>query len=208
MIAMNETVTESWGPRAAESDVELVGRARTGDSAALDALVRRHRQSAYVFALQLLGNQDDALDVAQDALLRFVRSLDRFDTERPVRPWLLTIVRNVTRDLWRKRSRSEVQLPETVEGPDLLAQLVDPRANPDRDLRTNELRRRVWSGIARLPEKKREILVLRDFHDHSYAEIAEILGIPMGTVMSRLHGARRQLGTILGPEVLDGSREA
>jgi len=202
MIAMSETVSESCGPQVAESDAELVVRAKRGESEALDTLVRRHRQAAYVFALQLLRNRDDALDAAQDALLRFVRSLDRFDAQRPVRPWLMTIVRNVVRDQWRKRARTEVSLPDSEDGPDLASQLVDPRANPERDLRTSELRRRVWRGIERLPDKKREILVLRDFHDHSYAEIAEILEIPMGTVMSRLHGARRQLGKVLGPDVL------
>lgn len=206
MIAMNETVSEPWAHQTEESDTDLVRRARSGESEALDVLVRRHRQSAYVFALQLLGNRDDALDAAQDALLRFVRSLDRFDSHRPVRPWLLTIVRNVVRDLWRKRAHSEVNLPAADDGPDLASQLVDPRSNPERDLRTSELRRRVWRAIDRLPEKKREILVLRDFHDHSYAEIAEILEIPMGTVMSRLHGARRAVGKLLGRDVLEGSR--
>jgi len=204
MIAMNETVSESWSLQSATSDSELVERAQAGDEDALDEVVRRHRQSAYVFALQLLRNRDDALDAAQDALLRFIRSIDRFDASRPVKPWLLTIVRNVVRDQWRKRARSEVSLPDSEDGPDLASQLVDERADPDNDLRKSELRRRVWRAIEQLPEKKREILVLRDFHDNSYSEIAEILGIPMGTVMSRLHGARRQLGKLLGPEVLGG----
>jgi RNA polymerase sigma-70 factor (ECF subfamily) len=71
--------------------------------------------------------------------------------------------------------------------------LVDPTPNPEADLRRTELQQRVWHAIAALPPAKREVIVLRDFHDLSYSDIAGVLEIPIGTVMSRLHGARRQL---------------
>ena len=180
------------GDRCGGSDQELVDQARAGGHDARDTLARRHRQAAFLLALQMLGNRDDAMDVAQDAMLRFFSSLAAFDRERPIRPWLLTIVRNQVRDLWRRRTRRPGEgLGEAGEA--LTRHLVDPRPNPEADLRRTELKQRVWHAIAALPATKREILVLRDFHDLSYSDIAGVLDIPIGTVMSRLHGARRLL---------------
>jgi RNA polymerase sigma-70 factor (ECF subfamily) len=174
------------------SDLELVDQARAGRREASETLARRHRQAAYLLALQMLGNRDDAMDVAQEAMLRFFTSLDSFDPERRVRPWLFAIVRNQVRDLWRRRQRRPGDgLGEAGEA--LSRQLVDPTANPEADLHRHELKRRVWRALAKLPAGKREIIVLRDFHDLPYSDIAQVLDIPIGTVMSRLHGARQQL---------------
>ncbi len=175
-------------PGAADS--ELVAQARAGVGAAREELARRHRNSAFVLGLQLLGNREDAMDVAQEALLRFFASLDRFQAERPVRPYLLRIVRNRVADLWRRR---RVRRTESLDAGDLSRQIADERPGPEESARRAELRRRVWQALSRLPAAKREILVLRDFHDLAYAEIAEVLEIPIGTVMSRLHAARKAL---------------
>jgi len=97
------------------TDGELIDRSCAGDREAQDVLVRRHRRDAYLTALQLMGNKDDALDVAQEALLRLLRTLHRFDRARPVRPWLLCIVRNLVQDAWRKRRfRGHDSLEELV----------------------------------------------------------------------------------------------
>ncbi len=173
------------------SDRDLVRGARAGRQEEIEELARRGRRWAYILALQLLGNPEEAKDVAQDAMLRFFTTLDRFDNSRPVRPWLLTIVRNRVRDLWRRRkSRPTV----SIEGEnDLSLQIIDTRANPERDARRANLRRRIWRALSSMPEDKREIVVLRDFHNLSYAELAKVLGVPQGTVMSRLHRARAEL---------------
>jgi RNA polymerase sigma-70 factor (ECF subfamily) len=171
---------------------DLVLRAKSGETAACDELARDHRQAAYVFALQLVGNADDAMDLAQEAMLRFFSTLDRFQTDRAVRPWLFTIVRNLARDFWRRgKLRRHQSLDENV--PDLSRALADPAANPEQNTLAEERRRRLWRVLSQLAVEKREILVLRDFHDLSYAEIARILRIPIGTVMSRLHAARKNL---------------
>lgn len=174
-----------------ESDRRLVTQARAGEPAACDALARRHRRAAYLLALQMLGNRDDAMDVTQDAMLRFFSTLKSFDAARGVRPWLFTIVRNQVRDLWRRRQRRPADAAGGSD--DLVAQLAAPQASPEADLHRRELKERVWCALAALPAEKREIIVLRDFHDLSYSELAQVLGIPIGTVMSRLHGARRRL---------------
>ena len=188
---MVETAAAALVGGDAESDRRLIDQAKAGERAACDALARRHRRAAYLLALQMLGNRDDAMDVTQDAMLRFFSTLKSFDAGRRVQPWLFTIVRNQVRDLWRQRQRR----PGDAAGePDaLVGQLAAPQPGPEADLQRRELKERVWRALAALPAAKREIIVLRDFHDLSYSELAEVLGIPIGTVMSRLHGARRQL---------------
>ncbi len=187
----------------AGSDRQLIDQAKAGEPAACDALARRYRRAAYLLALQMLGNRDDAMDVTQDAMLRFFSTLNSFDAARRVQPWLFTIVRNQVRDLWRQRQRRPADA--IGESDALVGQLAAPQPSPEADLRRQELRQRVWRALATLSPDKREIIVLRDFHDLSYSDIAEVLDIPIGTVMSRLHGARRQLRARLEEE---GGRHA
>jgi RNA polymerase sigma factor (sigma-70 family) len=177
-------------PSPAEAQVVVL--AQRGEAAALDELARSCRQQAYVFALQLLGNPDDALDVAQDAMVRFFRSLARFDPARPVRPWLLRIVRNLVRDRGR---RLRVRRTESLE-PDEGVLRFEPRdqsPDPEAIATRRQLQVLVWQCLQELPPGHREVLVMRDYQDMPYAEIAAALKVPKGTVMSRLHRARRQL---------------
>ena len=118
---------------ASWSDKELVGQAQAGRREARETLARRYRQAAYLLAFQMLGNRDDAMDVAQDAMLRFFTSLSSFDSERRVQPLLFTIVRNQVRDLWRRRRRRPGE-GRGATGEALARQLVDPAANPAGDV--------------------------------------------------------------------------
>ena len=175
----------------ASSDFQLLVQAQAGGREAREELARRMRGPAYVLALQLVGNREDALDVAQDALLRLFVHLGRVAPDRPLRPWLFAIVRNRARDLWRRRA---ARPNESLDGrPDLSAHLAARAGDPEQETARRQLARRVWSAIGGLSGSHREILVLRDFHDLTYAEIAGILDIPLGTVMSRLHAARSAL---------------
>lgn len=176
---------------AIANEPELVTQAQAGARGALDELARRMRGPAYVLALQLVGNRDDALDIAQDALLRLFQHLGRVASDRPVRPWLFAIVRNRARDHWRSRA---ARPSESLDArPDLAEHLTAATGDPEQKAARRQQARRIWVVIATLSEAHREILVLRDFHDLAYAEIAEVLGIPTGTVMSRLHAARAAL---------------
>ena len=183
----------------AASDEELLTLAWSGGAEAREELARRHRSSAYLLALQLLGNRDDALDVAQEAMLRFFASVGRITPGRAVRPWLLAIVRNQARDFWR---RQRVRRAESIDAnPDgLLSQMVATGPDPLEAVGRAELQRRVWRAIAALSADHREIVVLRDFHGLSYDELAQALGIRIGTVMSRLHAARQRLRVRLTQE--------
>ena len=185
--------------RDEDPDGQTMRRAQEGDAEAREELARSCQRSAYLFGLQLLRNREDALDVAQEATLRVLGSLSRFDADRPLRPWLLRITRNLVHDRWRRsRNRTDVPLSEEI--------LAEPDSvDPEKRLERLERQRLVWRELAALPEDAREIVVLRDYRDLSYAEIAEVLDVPLGTVMSRLHRARTKLGervrAALGGEV-------
>lgn len=181
-------------------ETELVRKACQGDRGARDELVLRHRRQVYFLALQLLGNPDDALDVSQDAMLRFFTNLHRFDAERPVRPWLFRIVRNLALDLFRRRKVRQSESLDAVDDEDgdrPRHDPVDESVDLDRDLLQRQLRKKLFAALNQLTPMQREIVVLRDYQDLSYQEIAEMLEIPLGTVMSRLHGARQRLRTLV-----------
>ena len=181
-----------------DAEHALVAEAQAGRREARDELARRVRGPAYVLALQLVGNRDDALDVAQDAMLRLFAHLGRVAPDRPLRPWLFAIVRNRARDLWRSRA---ARPEESVDArPELATHLASRSADPERLTAENERARRVWAAIGTLSRPHREILVLRDYHDLQYGEIAEVLDVPVGTVMSRLHRARSTLRARLEAE--------
>jgi RNA polymerase sigma-70 factor (ECF subfamily) len=178
-------------PEVSLSDRALVSRARDGDREAREQLAGWAGRKAYVFALQLVRSPEAARDVAQDALLRFFLHIDRFDAGQPIEPWLFGIVRNQVRDAARRdRVRQHDSLDRWLEqgGPEPTG-TDDPAAAAE----THELQRRVWRAISELGDAHREIIVLRDYHGLAYREIGEVLAIPTGTVMSRLHTARARL---------------
>ena len=174
------------------TDRTLVLRAQRGERAAFGELVTRYMQRAYYTALGLVGNHDDALDLSQEAFARAFRARATIDAERPFFPWLYQIIRrlcfNHTRDQRSRRQKLERAgswLAETTMG-------VRP-LSPEQAAERTELRERVAAAIDRLAEREREALVLREFEGLRYREIAELLGIPIGTVMSRLYRARKSL---------------
>jgi len=192
---MGSTVQALMSSETSLPDRALVAKAREGESDAREVLAQRVGDSAYVFALQMTRSPEDARDIAQDSVLRFFGHLDRFDMDRPVEPWLFGIVRNQVRDTARlERVRRHESLDTWLEqgGPEPAA-TDDPVATAER----HELRQRVWRAISELGGPHREILVLRDYHGLAYRELADVLSIPTGTVMSRLHSARRRLRQIL-----------
>ena len=178
----------------------LVTRARRGDVDAREELAQKSGDAAYVFALQLTRQPETAKDIAQESVVRFLRSLDRFDESQALEPWLFSIVRNQVRDhARREKVRRHQSLDAWLEAGGQQAadaEAVDPAVAAER----HELQQRVWRAISELSESHREIVALRDYHDLSYRDIAAVLSIPEGTVMSRLHAARKNLRQILRNE--------
>ena len=180
------------------SDHVLVLKAQAGDREAFGELVTRYMRRAYYAALGLTGSHDDALDLSQEAFVRAYRARASLDPDRPFYPWLYQIVRrlcfNLQRDRRTRRRRMEEATPWLQDQAGARAAASDPARSAER----SELRCRLEVAIDALPEREREVLVLKEFEGLRYREIAELLGIPIGTVMSRLYTARRNLAEILG----------
>lgn len=170
-------------------DGELVVRARAGDRRAFPQLVRRYGRRVYRAAYGYLGNTSDAEDATQETFLRAYRSLERFDETRPFYPWLHRICRNLCINLRRSRRDTEELPVEELE--------ADETASPETAFLRNEALGSLGRALERLTPAHRQIVLLKDFQHCTYAEIAGILSIPVGTVMSRLYNARRRLQAAL-----------
>jgi RNA polymerase sigma-70 factor, ECF subfamily len=179
-------------PDAPALERQWVDGAREGDVAAREQLAQFCHRLAFLAALQLSGNREDAKDLAQDAMVRFFASLDRFDTGRPLRPWLFRIVRNLYRDRLRRRRIRRTSSLDDDEHP-VQMQVADGAASPEDCTARHELQRILWEELQQIPTHYREVVVLRDYQDLAYSEIARILRLPRGTVMSRLHRGRQML---------------
>ena len=167
----------------------IIERCRCRDMGAFRMLVDIYRIQAYGFAFSYLRNTDDALNVSQDAFIKVWKAIDTFEKGRSFRPWLFSIIKNLSLNLIeKKRSLREISIDKAME--ESFFDLVDDSSNPHELLEKSETRRMVWKAIMELKDEFREVIILKHFHDLSYREIAETVGIPEGTVMSRLYHAR------------------
>jgi RNA polymerase sigma-70 factor (ECF subfamily) len=181
-------------------DLALVERARAGDARAFEPLVEKYRQRVYRLAYNVLRDPEEAWDVAQEAFIRAYQALPSFRGQSAFYTWLFRITMNVASDRARQRAaRGRAFGTERVEEEEWDRTLVDPGEAPDDSAVRAEQRRRITRALESLPEHHRAIIMLSDLEGLSYREIAEVLGIPMGTVMSRLHNARKRLREALGP---------
>jgi RNA polymerase sigma-70 factor (ECF subfamily) len=150
---------------------------------------------AYVHALGIVGSREDALDLSQEAFARAYRARRTLDPDRPFYAWLYQILRRLCFNFLRD-AKTRARLD--AEQIDWLVSLShSPEANPAQEALREEARRRIAAAIERLPAGEREVLVLKEFEDMKYREIAELLAIPLGTVMSRLYSARHRLAETL-----------
>ena len=170
----------------------IIERCKKGDREAFASIVKQYMRPAYYVALGYVGSPDDALDLSQDAFVNAFRHIKRFDSSRKFFPWFYSILKNLCMNhLTRVRRRKETSIEEMAEeGPvPIPVETVDPEQSVVR----RDIEAKIGRALQRLRPKDREIIILQHFQDYSYQEIADLLGIPIGTVMSRLYGARRSL---------------
>jgi RNA polymerase sigma-70 factor (ECF subfamily) len=184
-------------------DQTLIERCRNGDVAAFEPLVQKYRDRAWRLAFRVLRDREDAWDATQEAFVRAWQALPSFRGQSAFYTWLFRIVVNVAADRARQRAaRGRAFGTERVPEEDWERTIVDPGTAPDDAARRAEQRERITQALAALPEHHRTIIMLSDLEGLSYREIAEVLDVPMGTVMSRLHHARRRLREVLGPMIV------
>lgn len=175
-------------------DRELVARAQAGDANAMNDLLARHYDRVHAVCRRIAGSQRDADDAAQEAMIRIVRNLSRFDGRSQFSTWVYRIATNASLDeLRRRRRRPDLHV---VDDAGNSADPPDPIA--DRQIESIADREAIDEALAALPDEFRVAVVLRDVHDLDYSEIAEVLDVAIGTVKSRIARGRRQLVDHLG----------
>lgn len=184
--------TERVGP----SDEELLSSYRHGDRDAFAELVHRYERELFHFLVRFLGDRAAAEDVFQETFLQVHQSAEQFDLDRRLRPWLFTIAANKARDLMRQRARrptNPLEAPISGGDDDGGGRFIDLMeasiAMPDEPMQKQEVQQRVQGIVMAMPHHFREILLLSYFHQFPYKQISDMLGIPLGTVKSRLHAA-------------------
>jgi RNA polymerase sigma-70 factor, ECF subfamily len=182
------------------TDEQLLADYLDGQADAFELLVRRHSAELFRFLVRFTGSATTAEDIVQETFLQVHLSASGFDRARRLKPWLFTIAANKARDLLRSRARRpEVPLDAHVgsaeeEGQRFLDFLADSAILPSVALEEEEGREFVRTVLNQMPKHLREVLILSYYHRFPYKEIAEILGVPLGTVKSRLHAAVGNFG--------------
>ena len=172
-------------------DLELARRSQAGDTEAFGELVTKYRAKIFTMVYRMVCNENDAWDLAQEGFLKAWRSIQQFQGRSSFYTWLYSLTVNLTIDsLRRKGRRVEVELDDSIP-----SSLPSPRANYHR----NEIRQHINAALAQLSPEHRAVIVLKEIEDLQYQEIAKILNLSIGTVMSRLFYGRKQLQSILRP---------
>ena len=184
------------------NDLELLEKARAGDRAALEALLAHHQSQIYRFGLRICRDPEDARDVLQDTMLAMARGVRDFRGASSISTWLYTIARSFC----IKKRRRSVHAPTEersldAEGSREAAALVDEARNPDEALAGKQVERALEEAIAALDPMYREVLVLRDVEGLTAPEVAEVLGINVQAVKSRLHRARLAVRAHVAPRL-------
>jgi RNA polymerase sigma-70 factor, ECF subfamily len=191
-------------PGLADADERvLIERCRAGDVAAFEPLVEKYRQRVWRLAFQVLRDREEAWDCAQDAFVRAFQSLASFRGQSAFYTWLFRIAMNVATDRLRARgAQARAFGTQPVPAEEWERTAPDPGARPDQAALGAERRLRIRRALDTLPPNARTIIMLSDVEGLSYREIADVLNCPIGTVMSRLHNARKRLRSALGPMLL------
>lgn len=197
------------GAETREADLELVRRAQQGDVKAFEDLLGRYRRKVYGLAMGMVGNRDDAMDVMQDAFVRVFRHLHSFQGDSSFYTWLYRITMNLCIDHVRKAARTRAApyedrlAHENVDQGDFPVLPVRHDVNPGKAARRHEAMAKVVAALETLPKHHKAVIVMREFEGLTYEEMAQVMQVPKGTIMSRLFHARHKLQKALA-EFVDG----
>jgi RNA polymerase sigma-70 factor (ECF subfamily) len=180
------------------TDGELIAAYRAGEVSALGELMERHKAAVYGYLLRLTGSRATAEDLFQEVFLKLVRAPGVYNEREKFKAWLFTVARNSAMDNFRRETaRREVPLPGTAprgeEGEAAPADIAAPGGGPEEALEKRLLGERIEAALAGLSEDQREVFYLRHYSELSFKEIAEMLGVPIGTVLARMSRAAARL---------------
>lgn len=180
-------------------DKELVRAARSEDMGAFEELVARHRDKIFARAVSMMRNEQEAIDLSQEAWVKGWQRLKQFQGDSSFSTWMTRIVINLCLDQLRKQKRRQTDSIEAMEEDSggVERQMPVVTINPTERLERGELRQRIDRGLAQLSHEHRTVLVLHEFEELDYKGIAKAMDCSIGTVMSRLFYARRKLAAVL-----------
>ena len=186
-------------PPSAVSDEQLVRSAQSGDMVAFEELVARHRDKIYARAYSMMRNEDEALDLSQEAWVKAWQRLVQFQGDSSFPTWITRIVINLCLDQLRRQKRRRTESIDAMddESGGVERHLPVVLVNPTEGLERAELRARIEKALGQLSEAHRTVIVLCEFQSMEYKEIAKAMDCSIGTVMSRLFYARRRLASLL-----------
>ena len=181
------------------SDDELVRASQRGRADCYEELVFRHRDKIYARAFSMLRNEEEALDMSQEAWIKGWQRLKQFKRDASFTTWMTRIVINLCLDFLRKRKRQATDSLERIEeeGGGIERRMPVETFNPTENMEREELREEIDSAMEKLSHEHRTVLLLHEFEGMEYKEIAKAMHCSIGTVMSRLFYARRRLGSLL-----------
>ena len=185
---------------SAANDQALVSRSQQGDAKAFEELVARHRDMIYARAYSMMRNEDEAIDLSQEAWVKAWQRLAQFQGESSFATWITRIVINLCLDQLRKQKRQRTESIEAMseESGGVERQLPIITVNPTAGLEAQELRKRINDALDKLSHEHRTALVLHEFEEMEYKEIAKTMGLTQTNVKVRLFRARKKLQTMLG----------
>jgi len=179
---------------------DLVKRAKSGDVEAFEQLILGCEKKVFNIAYRMIGNYDDANELAQEVFLKAFRTIKNFKGDSLFSTWIYRVTANVCLDeLRRRKKKAVISLDEDIELKDgeVKRQIPDDAPTPDLEAESNEIKNIVNESIRQLPDDYRNMIVLRDIQGFSYDEISKIVNCPEGTVKSRINRARQALKKIL-----------
>jgi RNA polymerase sigma-70 factor (ECF subfamily) len=185
------------------ADYELVQSAVAGREASFEELVRRYQRPIAAYVYRMVGDYDAALDLTQEVFIKVYNSLSRYRSEFKFSTWIYKIAHNAAIDHLRRHAVREQTLSGSVEGERREVTIESRRLTPEQESERKERRMEIESVVQLLQASYRELIVLRHSHDLSYDEIAEVTGLPLGTVKNRLFRAREAMRDLLVQRGID-----
>lgn len=182
-----------------EDEKSLILKSLKGDVTSFERLIKDYQKMAYNVAYRIMGNEEDAKDMTQEALIKVYRKLDSFRMDAQFSTWLYRIVMNTCKDELRKKKMKVISIDQSIETDDgkMHMDLEDEGLHPDELLVQKETQSEVHAALQEVSEKNRVVVVLRDIKGFSYQEISDIIDVPVGTIKSRISRGRNELKTVL-----------
>jgi len=180
-----------------EQEREIIAQVLSGDTNAFELLVIENQKNVYNLALRITRDEQQAFDITQETFLKAYTALKSFRGDSSFSAWLYRLTSNICIDYLRREKRQKTVSITYIDGEGEELEIPDLRNHPETELERCELREAIEKGLLQLSEDHRKILVLRDIHGLSYAEISKVLDLEVGTVKSRLARARMNLAKII-----------